>query len=57
MRLPCERFEYSAIRDRRLRGRASPVWTTVDVEDCAIEKLIAAPGGSGGRQQTPLYVP
>ena len=55
MRLPRERFEYSAIRDRRPwklpRGARIAVWTIVNVEDWDIEKpmprqVVPAPAGA-----------
>src|SRR5207237_8167360 len=55
MRLPRDRFEYSAIRDRRPwklpRGARIAVWTIVNVEDWDIEKpmprqVIPAPAGA-----------
>ncbi|PYN09764.1 MAG: polysaccharide deacetylase, partial [Candidatus Rokuibacteriota bacterium] len=54
MRLPRERFEYSAIRDRQPwklpRGARIAVWTIVNVEEWDIEKpmprqVIPAPAG------------
>src|SRR5438105_723156 len=55
MRLPHDRFEYSAIRDRRPwklpRGARIAVWTIVNVEEWDIEKpmprqVIPAPAGA-----------
>jgi peptidoglycan/xylan/chitin deacetylase (PgdA/CDA1 family) len=64
MRLPHERFDYSAIVDRRPwklpRGARIAVWTIVNVEEWDIEKpmprtVLSPPQGTGGIPDVPNW--